>query len=111
MSANKPSTAEEEYFLQEEVARRQREAIKKAHEMEQAERQRLQQLHYMKCPKCGFDLHTVALKDVEVDQCSHCGGFWLDANELERLSQTNDIGLLRRIVRFFQREAPSSPAP
>lgn len=104
MSANKPSNAEEEYFLQEEVARRQREAIKKAQEMEQAERERLRQLHYMKCPKCGFDLHTITLHDVEVDQCNHCGGFWLDAEELERLSQNKDTGLMHRVVQFFRRE-------
>ena len=43
------------------------------------------QLHHMKCPRCGLDLHSLAQGDVEVDTCFHCHGMWLDAGELEKL--------------------------
>lgn len=40
------------------------------------------------CPRCeGQPLHQMALGDVVVDSCPGCRGSWLDAGELERLSQ------------------------
>ncbi len=35
-------------------------------------RQRVKQLHFMKCPKCGHDLAERDLEGVTVDQCSFC---------------------------------------
>ena len=41
------------------------------------------------CPKCGNQKmmkHFMSLKrEVEVDECPACGGFWLDAGELGRI--------------------------
>lgn len=101
MSANKPSDAEEEYFLREEVARRQREELEKARHMEQEEKEKQKQLHFMKCPKCGWDLEQMKLHGVDVDKCHHCGGLWLDEGELETLAQHYEPNLFQRIAQVF----------
>ena len=58
----------------------------------QGEKDRLKQLHFMKCPKCGMELLEIDYKSIKVDKCSECEGIWLDAGELEmvsRLEKTN----------------------
>ena len=43
------------------------------------------------CPRCeGIKLHRhffSAQRKVQVDQCPNCGGYWLDAGELEQIRQ------------------------
>jgi hypothetical protein len=83
---------EDDWFLQNEKklledsrkAREKREAERRARETEE-QRDKLRRLHWMKCPKCGHDLKTEALEGVEVDRCSFCEGFFVDAGELEQL--------------------------
>jgi hypothetical protein len=41
--------------------------------------------HFMKCPKCGMDLHTIELHGISVDQCAACLGTWFDRGEVEQL--------------------------
>ena len=36
----------------------------------------------MDCPKCGIPLRMDLYEGVEIDQCSQCGGTWLDEGEL-----------------------------
>jgi len=40
----------------------------------------------IKCPRCDDMImmrhYWSARKDIEVDECPNCGGYWLDANEL-----------------------------
>ena len=39
----------------------------------------------IKCPKCGIPMHTHKYKrdkEVNVDECYNCGGFFLDSGEL-----------------------------
>ena len=39
----------------------------------------------IKCPKCGIPMHTHTYerdKEVNVDECYNCGGFFLDSGEL-----------------------------
>jgi Zn-finger nucleic acid-binding protein len=47
----------------------------------------------MKCPKCGMALIEVDYKRIKVDKCSHCEGVWLDAGELEAVSDLEKSGL------------------
>jgi ribosomal protein L32 len=83
---------EDDWFLQNEKrlledarkAREKREADRRAHET-RAEQARLKQLHWMKCPKCGHDLEVETLDGIEIDRCSFCEGFFVDAGELEAL--------------------------
>ncbi|MBI4366393.1 MAG: zf-TFIIB domain-containing protein [Deltaproteobacteria bacterium] len=42
----------------------------------------------MHCPKCGLELQTIPFKGVQIDQCFHCGGVFLDNGELEKLAGT-----------------------
>jgi hypothetical protein len=102
MSTKKPSTEEEEYFAREEAQKRHKLAVEAARALEETERAARQKLHYMKCPKCGYDLETVKFRDVAVDKCFHCNGTWLDAGELERLAGHDD-NLLHRIAAVFKR--------
>lgn len=37
------------------------------------------------CPKCGSAMRTYERNGVTVDQCTGCGGLFLDRGELERL--------------------------
>ena len=82
-------------------AREVREAERKAHEGK-AERERLKALHYLKCPKCGHDLKPEKLQGIEIDRCSFCEGFFMDAGELEQLflmkEQAQRQGFLRGLL-------------
>lgn len=84
-----------------QLARKAREAARKAKETA-AERQRLKQLHHMKCPKCGHDLKVQNLEGIEIDRCSFCEGFFVDAGELEQLflrkKQSQRQGFLRGLL-------------
>jgi hypothetical protein len=70
-----------------EQARKAREAREAARLEKEtaAERQKLRDLHYMKCPKCGHDLKVEPLDGIEIDRCTFCEGFFVDAGELEQL--------------------------
>jgi len=46
----------------------------------------------MKCPKCGHDLKAEQLQGIEIDRCTFCEGFFMDAGELEQLYLTRDQG-------------------
>jgi hypothetical protein len=105
MSVKKPSQEEEEYFAKEEAARRHALAIEKARQLEQAHLAELREQHWMKCPKCGFDLEPVKFKSLTIDKCFHCNGTWLDAGELELLAGKDEShSILQSIVSVFKHE-------
>jgi hypothetical protein len=84
-------------------AREAREAERQAKESE-AERKRIKDLHYLKCPKCGHDLKAENLDGIEIDRCSFCEGFFVDAGELEQLflmrEQSQRQGFLRGLLKI-----------
>lgn len=41
----------------------------------------LQELHWMKCPKCGHDLRQTKLASMTVDRCTGCDGVFFDKDE------------------------------
>ena len=94
----KPSRNEEEHFARLEADRvaARREAATEA--AERAERL----THYMKCPKCGADLHVEEMQGIQVDRCADCDGIWFDAGEAELLVAKNQRsgvgGVFRAIV-------------
>jgi acetyl-CoA carboxylase beta subunit len=100
---------EEEWFLQNErelleqarAARLKREAERRARETEE-ERKRLKESHWMRCPKCGHPLKTEDLDGVEIDRCTMCDGFFMDAGELEQLFLLKEgaqrQGIVRRLL-------------
>ena len=100
MGLQKPSEKEEEYFARQAVERMKKEAEARQAAMGAGEKQRLRELHYMHCPKCGQSLAEVELKGVKIDRCFNCQGVWLDAGELEQLSQRE--GLLGGVLKFLK---------
>jgi len=82
----KPGEAEEQYFLEQHLKQQLAKARAEAAEQAEKEKQRLKELHWMHCPKCGQKLVSEKYgKDIEIDVCPGCKGLWLDANELNRI--------------------------
>ena len=98
----KPSETEDEYFAREEAARLARTALEKTRALEAEERQRLKELHWMHCPKCGMELKTMKYKDIQIDRCFNCHGTWLDEGELEAVAG-KEPGFMDRIAAVFRR--------
>src|ERR687890_857321 len=94
MKSDKPSRNEDEYFAREdaELLRKQRERAHAA--AVEAERKS----HYMKCPKDGYDLSSSEYHGVQIENCPHCGGMWLDAGELEIVSHEERPALMTRVL-------------
>jgi hypothetical protein len=101
MATKKPSESEEEYFARLEAEKHRLLAVEKQKEIEQAERDRLKQLHYMRCPKDGMELSTINFKGVQIDRCHVCNGTWLDAGELEHLAG-KEPGFIGKLVAVFK---------
>lgn len=93
----KPSEKEQEYFLKQEAQRLRTLREKARADMEAAERQRLKDEHWMRCPKCGMELSEIEFKGVMVDACFSCGGMYFDAGEVEKVIAAQDPGLLQRL--------------
>jgi len=51
------------------------------------------------CPRCGVALEQRELHDVTVDDCTKCGGVWLDKGVLERVVAVEGGGEIQRFVR------------
>lgn len=83
------------------TAREKREKERAAKEAE-AERTRLRETHFMKCPKCGHDLREEDLLAVKVDRCTFCEGIFLDAGEIEQVFLKRDLdrkGFFRKLLK------------
>ncbi len=101
MSTKKPSHEEEEFFAKEEATRLHNLAHERMRQMQVEQREKLKAEHWMRCPKCGYELHTIKFKGLNIDKCFHCNGTWLDAGELETLAgRENDF--LARVVSVFK---------
>lgn len=98
---DKPSKAEDEYFARQEIERRKKWAQEQSAKMAVEEKEKLKDLHFMKCPKCGMDLQEIDLQSVKVDQCANCGGIFFDAGELDQLSK-KDAGVLGKVFSIFR---------
>ena len=99
---DKPSKAEDEYFARQELERRKKWAQEQAGKMAAEEKDRLKQLHYMKCPKCGMDLTTIEFQGISVDKCPNCNGTWFDSGEVEQLMQPQNSGLFGKVMSVFR---------
>ena len=98
---DKPSRAEEEYFAKQELERRKKWAQEQAAKKTVEEQEQIKKLHWMKCPKCGYDLAEIELHGVKVDQCGHCGGVFLDKGELDQLEKHGE-GVVSRVFSIFR---------
>ena len=105
---DKPSNQEDEYFAREEIEKKRKLALQQQQETAAKEREELKKLHYMKCPKCGFDLQEIAKGKVAVDTCFNCHGVFLDSGELELLlkgaGDESSGSVMRSILNMVKRK-------
>jgi uncharacterized protein len=83
----KPTEKEEEYFARVELEKLKKIEMEKHKTLREGEKQKLKELHFMRCPKCGMEIIEVDYKGLNVDKCSECDGVWLDAGELEAVAK------------------------
>jgi hypothetical protein len=82
---DQPSEKEDEYFKLQELKKIKKLREDAARELQQKEKDRLKELHWMRCPKCGLELDEVDFKGVTVDACYSCGGMFLDQGEMDKI--------------------------
>jgi hypothetical protein len=81
-------------------AKRDKELIEKLkRQKEQQFQEEVQGAGAMSCPRCGTPLSERAEHGVTVDECSNCGGIWLDKGELEALAGREQDSWLGRLFR------------
>lgn len=87
---------EDEYFV-----RRERELLAQLKAKQESEaRASIQNTCHMRCPKCGEPLKERSFQKIQIDQCTGCHGIWLDAGEIEQVSDKEDSSWLSR---FWQK--------
>ena len=100
--ATKPAS-EEEFFRKLDTQRLKEISEKLDEEDTEKAKEALKELHWMHCPKCGFDLQEVTFKGVLIDRCSRCNGVWLDDGELEKLAG-QESGFVQSLMHWFRNE-------
>jgi uncharacterized protein len=109
MTLDKPSKPEDDYFAAEEVEAKRKLAFHQGQMLAQQQQEALRKLHYMKCPKCGFDLHALDAGTVHLDSCFNCKGVFLEAGDLEKLKaeaahEHRKAPLISAIINLFKRD-------
>jgi hypothetical protein len=82
---DQPSEKEEEYFKLQELKKIKKMREEAAGELAVKEKERLKELHWLRCPKCGLELDEVEYRGVTVDACYSCGGMFLDQGEIDKI--------------------------
>lgn len=100
-STVKPSKPEDEYFARVEAEKKRKRAEEYHRQLDEAERQKLKETHWMRCPKCGMELHEIVFRGVRMDKCFHCQGIFLDDGELEKITG-GEYGFVKGLVSLFQ---------
>jgi len=99
----KPSRSEQEFFVREEAEQIRKLHIQKLRQEAALDLEAAKELHYMKCPKCGFDLVAVKRRFVEIDECTNCGVIVLDKGELDKM-KAEDHPLVHSLVDLFRKD-------
>lgn len=100
----KPSSAEDEYFVKEDAEKKRKLALQVKKETAADEQRRLRDLHWMRCPKCGMEMHEVKYGNLDVDVCFACGGIYLDKGEIEHIQKRGSAGVMGSILNWFRDE-------
>ncbi|MFH1243897.1 MAG: zf-TFIIB domain-containing protein [Pseudomonadota bacterium] len=98
----KPTEKEDEYFARLEFERKKKLDEEKRKKLSWEEKKRLKERHFMRCPKCGMELIEIDYKGIKVDKCSECNGVWLDAGELDTVSELERTSL-DKLFRIFKK--------
>ncbi len=85
---------EEKLLLQLKKTRETREKQAKQ-EAEQAAN-----IHYMKCPSCGFDLKSELVEefDLTLPRCEHCQGIFVNAEQIQAIRK--HFSVFSKLARF-----------
>ena len=98
----KPSESEQEYFFKLEIEKLKKARAERDSKVQEAEKKKAKELHYMKCPKCGSDLQEVEFRKIKVDFCASCHGYWFDAGEvMELLKMEEQQHFFTRFLKAF----------
>jgi hypothetical protein len=97
-----PTEKEEEYFALLEFERLKKLEQAKQQKLAVTEKERLKNLHYMQCPKCGMHLVEIEYRGIKIDRCSDCEGIWLDKGELPALSNLGE-NVLGKLFSVFKK--------
>jgi len=89
----RPSQNEEEFIARQQFEQLKKSEAEKRRQLTESEQKAAQELHWMKCPKCGMNLVEIEYKSIKVDKCSHCGGIWLDAGEMEQVAKIDKTSM------------------
>jgi hypothetical protein len=99
------SPFETEYFVREDAERIRKLAHTLRKQLEAAERERQRALHWMRCPRCGLEMHQVTYRGVNGDVCLGCHGIFLDERELAHAARRHEPGgLMSGILNWFRPE-------
>ncbi|HVT03310.1 MAG TPA: zf-TFIIB domain-containing protein [Thermoanaerobaculia bacterium] len=103
MTTDKPSKNEDEYFTRVELERKKQWEKERMARLSLEEKEKLKDLHYMKCPKCGMDLERVTIEGVSVEHCVSCSGIFLEQGELETILKHHEAhGGFHRVLSIFR---------
>lgn len=84
---------EDEYFVKKE-----KELLDKLKSKTVAEQKaQIRELCRMRCPKCGEPLKERSFQKIQIDQCTGCGGIWLDSGELEQVAGKEETSFLGKL--------------
>jgi hypothetical protein len=100
----KPSSSEDEFFAKEDAEKKRKLALQVARETASEDRQRLRELHYMHCPKCGMKMQEVRFRNLDVDVCFSCDGIFLDKGEIDAIAAPQQKGIMSAILNWFKEE-------
>jgi hypothetical protein len=84
---------EDEYFVKQE-----KELLAKLKSKQEIEKEAdMKSTCHMRCPKCGAALKERSFTKIVIDQCTGCGGIWLDAGEFEQVAEKEQGGFLGKL--------------
>jgi hypothetical protein len=101
---DKPTRNEDEFFAREEAEKLHRLHQERLRTSDKAKAEAEKQLHWMKCPKCGYGLETIKWRNADIDKCFRCGVIVLDDGELEALAgKESPDGFLSSFSTLFKK--------
>jgi len=90
----------DEAFFDSEIERLRKLALEQGRRIADDERERLRELHWLRCAKCGMQMETVMYAGLQMERCFHCGGTYMDQSEIEKIARESSPlvhGLVARL--------------
>lgn len=92
---------EDEYFKKRDMEAKAKLKAKLDAQKAEAEKAARQEMHYLKCGKCGSDMATQVFRGIEIERCGTCGAVLLDPGELEELAGEDQSGMISNFFSVF----------